>query len=672
MKFFLTPRRCALAVALAVVASSGAIIWTRAADAQTPALPTDAIWLDALDLSNMTTGYGKAQSRLSIRKKALLMSGRRFERGVGTHAMSQIAIDLGGRGRTFSASVGVDDGATRLGSVNFEVYLDGQRVAHSGLMRRGIAPKSLSVDLSGARQMILRVDDNDDGNNSDHADWGDALIVMQTGALPPVAVAAPLVMTSVDLAPPLPIARASMAQPQPKIHGARVTAATSGRPFLFKIPATGQEPLIYAAQGLPAGLTLDAQTGIISGALKAAGTTVVKLTVSGPRGGDARNLTIVGGQHKLAQTPPMGWNSWNAYNRNVDEAKVRRAADEMVAAGLDKHGYQYVNIDDAWQGERDANGNIQSNKKFGDMKTLGDAIHARGLKFGIYSSPGPKTCADYEGSYGHELQDARTYAGWGVDFLKYDRCSYGKIDPSQDVENQKIPYVKMRAALDGVNRDIVYSLCQYGMADVWKWGNDSDVGGDLWRTTRDIGPSYGQMAAIGFAQGALSNYAQPSGWNDPDMLFMHALKPNEQITHLTLWSMLAAPLLIGSDISKLSPYSIDALSNDEVIEVDQDPLGKQGKSVAREGDLEVWARPLWDGTTAVALFNRGRESAVVTAKWSDLGLKGAQPIRDLWEQKELGSARDALSLPVPPHGARLFKIGAPKADDYRPQPSTTG
>ena len=665
MSFLLITRHHALAVAIVVAtASSGAILVTRAADAQAPA---NAVWLDALDLSKMTTGYGKAQSKLSIRKKALTMSGRQFERGVGTHAISQIAIDLGGRARSFSATVGVDDGATRLGSVNFEVYLDGKRVAHSGLMRRGVAPETLSVDLTGAQQMILRANDNDDGNNSDHADWGDALIVMEPGAPAPVAVTAPLVMTSVDLAPPLPIARASVAQLQPKIRGARVTAATPGRPFLFQIPATGQEPLIYAAQGLPAGLSLDAKTGIISGALQQAGTTVVKLSVSGPRGKDARNLTIIGAQHALAQTPPMGWNSWNAYNRNVDEAKMRRTVDEIIAAGLDKHGYQFINIDDAWQGERDAQGNITANKKFGDMKALGDFIHARGLKFGIYSSPGPKTCADFEGSYGHELQDAQTYAAWGIDFLKYDRCSYGKIDPSQEVENQKIPYRKMRAALDGVNRDIVYSLCQYGMADVWKWGNDPDVGGDLWRTTRDIGPSYGQMAAIGFAQSALSNYAQPSGWNDPDMLFMHALKPNEQITHLTLWSMLAAPLLIGSDISKLSPYSIDALSNDEVIEVDQDPLGKQGKSVTRDGELEVWARPLWDGTLAVALFNRGPESALVTAKWSDLGLKGALPIRDLWEQKDLGMARDNLSLPVPPHGARLFKVGAPTADDYRPR-----
>ena len=662
-----TRQRVALLALTFVTVGAGATILTRAARAQTPDLPADAIWLDALDLSKMTVGYGKPQIKLSVDKNALTLDGRKFEHGVGAHAISQIAIDLGGRARRFSATVGVDDEVGKKGSVLFEVYLDGKLVKQSGLKRGGQNPEKLSVDLTGARQMILRVDDNEDGIDSDHANWGDAFIVMRAGALPPVAVAAPLLQTAVEDAPPLPIARASVALPQPRIRGARVTGATPGRPFLFQIPATGQAPLTYAATGLPAGLTLDAQTGIISGALAKAGTTVVKLRVSGPRGTDARNLTIVGGQHKLAQTPPMGWNSWNAYRANVDEAKVREATDELVAAGLDKHGYQFVNIDDAWQGERDADGKIQPNAKFGDMKKLGDYIHARGLKYGIYSSPGPTTCAKYEGSYKHELQDAQTYADWGVDFLKHDWCGYRDVVVGEGLERQKIPYRTMRSALDAIDRDIVYSLCQYGMGEVWKWGNEPGVGGDLWRTTGDIRSSYGSMATIGFRQNGLEPYAGPSGWNDPDMLFVHALKPNEQITHLTLWSILAAPLLIGSDISKLSSYSIDALSNDEVIEVDQDPLGKQGKRAAQNGELEVWSRPLWDGTLAVALFNRGRKNAVVTAKWSDLGLQGTLPVRDLWQQKDLGLAREAFSMPVPPHGARLFKVGAPKASDYAPR-----
>ena len=630
--------------------------------AQTPA---NAVWLDSLDISKMKVGYGAPQSKLSVDKHALTVGGQTFARGVGTHALSQIAVDLNGQGQRFSATVGVDDETENKGSVIFEIYLDGKLAAHSAVMRGGSAPQQLSVDLAGARRLILRVDDNDDGIDYDHADWGEAKIEMRPGALP-VAVEAPLIVNSeVDTAPPMPIARASVNSPRPKIHGARVTAATPGRPFLFQIPATGQTPLFYRAQNLPAGLTLDAKTGVISGALEKAGTTLVKLSVSGPRGKDARNLTIIGGQHQLAQTPPMGWNSWNIYHCDVDEAKVREATDEMIASGLDKHGYQFINIDDCWQGERNAQGEIQTNEKFGDMKKLGAYIHARGLKYGIYSSPGPQTCAGHLGSYEHELQDAQTYADWGVDFLKYDWCSYGGVATGEGVEKQKIPYRTMRTALDKVNRDIVYSLCQYGMGDVWKWGDDADIKGDLWRTTGDIAPSYSSMASIGFHQDGLQDYAAPGHWNDPDMLWMHALKPNEQITHLTLWSMLAAPLLIGSDISKLSSYSIDALSNDEVIEIDQDPLGQQGKRVAQDGNLEVWARPLWDGTLAVALFNRSRQTADVTAKWSDLGLTGTQKVRDLWRQENVGSARAEFARAVPPHGAMLFKVGSPKTSDYK-------
>ncbi len=668
MNFISRPHRVAVAaLALtAVTLSSGAVILMRAADAQTIDATADAVWLDSLDISKMKVGYGAPQAKLSVDKNALTLGGQTLARGVGTHALSQIALDLNGQGQRFSATVGVDDETEKKGSVIFEVYLDGKLVAKSGVMRGGTTPQKLAVDLAGAKRLILRVDDNDDGIDFDHADWGNAFIEMMPGATP-VAVEAPLIVTSdVDTALPMPIVRASVDLPKPKIRGARVTGATPGRPFLFQIPATGEAPLIYSAQNLPAGLTLDAKTGIISGALQGAGTSLVKLQVKGPRGTDTRNLTIIGGQYKLVQTPPMGWNSWNIYHCGVDEAKVREATDGLIKSGLNRHGYQYVNIDDCWQGERNTQGEIQTNEKFGDMKKLGEYIHERGLKYGIYSSPGPKTCAGHLGSYGHELRDAQTYAEWGVDFLKHDWCSYGGVAVGEGVEKQKIPYRTMRTALDKVNRDIVYSLCQYGMGDVWKWGNDPDIKADLWRTTGDIGPSYGSMTNIGFRQNGLESYAGPGHWNDPDMLFMHALKPNEQITHLTLWSMLAAPLLIGSDISKLSSYSIDALSNDEVIEIDQDPLGQQGKRVAQNGNLEVWARPLWDGTTAVALFNRSRKVANVTTKWSDLGLKGTQNVRDLWRQENAGKAREGFTRAVPPHGAMLFKVGTPKTRDYVP------
>ena len=652
----------ATALAAALIGVGTATFLARAADA-----PANMFWLDGLDVSKMSSGWHTSQARLSIDNNPLKLGGQTLEHGIGTHANGQIAVDLDGKGQRFSALVGVDNEVDAgKASVVFEIYLDGKSVYNSGVMRGGDAPKAVSIDLSGAQRVILRADDNEDGNESDHADWGNAQITMAPGAPAPVVVEAPPLIAPIEAAPPLPIAHAGVAAPTPQIHGARVTGATPNRPFLFQIPATGDAPLTYSARDLPAGLTLDAKTGIISGALKNAGTTVTKISVKNARGTATRNLTIVSGAHKLAQTPPMGWNSWNIYYTSVDEAKVREATDWILKTGLDKHGYQYINIDDAWQGERDAQGRIQTNAKFGDMKALGQYIHARGLKYGIYSSPGPKTCGGYAGSYEQEVQDAQTYADWGVDYLKHDWCSYGDVATGEGLEKQKKPYRTMRTALDGVNRDIVYSLCQYGMGDVWKWGNDPDVKADLWRTTGDIGPSYNSMASIGFKQDGLQTYAGPGHWNDPDMLFVHALAPNEQITHLTLWNMLAAPLLIGSDISKLPQFSIDALSNDEVIEIDQDPLGEQGKRIYRDGKTEVWSRPLWDGTMAVALFNRGREAARVTAKWDDLGLKGAQPVRDLWLQKDVGAMQNAIAMQVAPHGAMLFKVGKPKARDYVP------
>jgi alpha-galactosidase len=372
---------------------------------------------------------------------------------------------------------------------------------------------------------------------------------------------------------------------------------------------------------------------------------------------------------RLALTPPMGWNSWNVWAGDVDAEKVRAAADWMVKSGLAAHGFQYINIDDTWEAGRDSNGEIQTNQKFGDMAALAQYVHAKGLKLGIYSSPGPKTCGGYEGSYGHEQQDANTYARWGIDYLKYDWCSYTDIARGNSLEEVQKPYRVMRSALDNVPRDIVFSFCQYGMGNVWLWG--ADAGGNDWRTTGDINDSWSSLQGIGFSQDGHEKYAGPGHWNDPDMLVvgklgwgrnLHSthLTPNEQLTHITLWSLLSAPLLLGCDLSQLDPWTTSLLSNDEVLDVDQDPLGKPAGRRSRDGLLEVWARPLWDGTTAAGLFNRGPVQATVTAKWSDLGLTGRLPVRDLWQQKDLGASDGAFATEVPSHGAVLVKIGRAK------------
>ncbi len=262
--------------------------------------------------------------------------------------------------------------------------------------------------------------------------------------------------------------------------------ATPGHPFLFPVAATGTGPLSFSAEHLPGGLTIDSATGIISGSLRAAGSTDVILTVRNSQGSARRNLTIIGGENKLALTPPMGWNSWYVWADKVDQQKVKDAASQLISAGLLAHGYQYIGIDDTWEGKRDAKGNILSNEKFPDMKALCDDVHAMGLKIGIYSSPGPKTCGGYEGSYQHEDQDAQSYAQWGFDYFKYDICSYRDLLKDHSAAEVQKPYRIMAASLAKVNRDMLYSLCEYGWGDVWEWGANPDIRGNCWRTHDDI------------------------------------------------------------------------------------------------------------------------------------------------------------------------------------------
>jgi alpha-galactosidase len=356
----------------------------------------------------------------------------------------------------------------------------------------------------------------------------------------------------------------------------------------------------------------------------------------------------------LARTPPMGWNSWNKFANHIDDATVRGIADAMASNGMRDAGYVYVNIDDTWEGERDARGNIQPNRKFPNMKALADYVHSKGLKLGIYSSPGPNTCEGYEGSYGHEEQDARTYAAWGIDYLKYDWC--GAFTIYKDSEMQAV-YQKMGDALLASGRSIVYSLCQYGFEDVWKWG--PSVGGNLWRTAGDISDSWESMSRIGFSQERLAPYARPGHWNDPDMLEIGNghVSDTEYKTHMSLWSMLAAPLIAGNDVRAMSTSIHDILTNPEVIAIDQDKAGHQARRVWQSGQQEVWSRELADGDIAVAVFNRAPQVARVTFRWADAGIrKTPSRIRDLWRHNESKECGVEYSAEVPGHGVELLRI----------------
>ena len=355
----------------------------------------------------------------------------------------------------------------------------------------------------------------------------------------------------------------------------------------------------------------------------------------------------------LAKTPPMGWNSWNKFAGRIDDATVRGIADAMATNGMKDAGYTYINIDDTWEAGRDAQGNILTNKKFPDMKALADYVHKKGLKLGIYSSPGPNTCAGYEGSYGHEEQDARTYAAWGIDYLKYDWC--GARTLYTDEEMPAI-YQKMGDALLKTGRPIVYSLCQYGRLDVWKWG--ADVGGNLWRTTGDIRDTWDSMTGIGFRQNELAQYAKPGHWNDPDMLEIGngGMTDAEYRTHMSLWAMLAAPLLAGNDLRAMPPATLEILTNKEVIAVDQDALGVQGRQVLKFGDQEVWTRPLAEGATAVAIFNRGKDEAKVVVNWADLKLAKKKTVRDLWTHQDITTQDAGYLAAVPGHGVVMLRV----------------
>ncbi len=360
--------------------------------------------------------------------------------------------------------------------------------------------------------------------------------------------------------------------------------------------------------------------------------------------------------------------------------RTRAAADALVASGLAAKGFTYINIDDGWQNGRSPDGEIKTTAKFGEMKELADYVHSRGLKFGLYSSPGPKTCGNHTGSFGHVLQDARTYARWGVDYLKYDWCSYAwEVPKHPDLQQYIKPYRVMRDALDKVDRDIVFSLCQYGLGHVWTWGGHAPVWGNSYRVSGDINDSWIAMTNNGLgSDGNLFPFAGPGHWNDPDMLVvgyghfedgtLHQTKltPHEQLTHITLWCMLAAPLLLGCDLEQLDQFTINLMTNTEVLAVNQDEMGVQAQRVDRQGAMEVWARPLWDGTAAVAIFNLGLTPRRATiASWDMLDpvlrchakpLRGRQPVRDLWNRKFLGP-KTRFHAEIPVHSAVMLKVG---------------
>ncbi len=473
---------------------------------------------------------------------------------------------------------------------------------------------------------------------------------------------------------------------EPRINGPSVYGARPGRPFLYRIPCTGQRPIDFSVTGLPGSLKLDRQTGIITGsAPNQRGNYVVTLGAKNARGSATRSFRIVVGD-VLALTPPMGWNDWYTHYNRVTDALMRQAAEAMLASGMADFGYQYVNIDDCWMVKpgaqdpeldgppRDASGAIRPNGRFPDMRALTDYLHSKGLKAGIYTSPGPLTCADYVGSYQHEESDAHTFAEWGFDFLKYDWCSYGPLG-GKTLEDYQKPYKLMGAILRGLDRDIVFNLCQYGMGQVSKWGGE--VGGNSWRTTDDLGlrkeTKLPGFYSIGFTNALHAEDAGPGHWNDPDYILIGyvgnafkseespqptTLTGDEQYSYMSMWALMAAPLFFSGDLRMqyLDDFTLNVLCNAEVIAVDQDTLGKQARIVRHTDDEFVLAKPLEDGSLAVGLFNLTESSKAITVTWRDLGLRGSHRVRDLWRQKDGEMVDRQYSTKVNRHGVALVRL----------------
>ncbi|MDR1723628.1 MAG: NPCBM/NEW2 domain-containing protein [Tannerella sp.] len=625
----------------------------------------------SLDAKAFTSGWGIAKADSSISGTPLSIAGKAFTKGIGTHSYSEAVFRLDGKKGRFKAMVGIDDNCKGEASVVFYVLTNKGIAFNSGLMRDGDAAKPVEIDLKGVTDLCLIVDPVDGNNSHDHADWAEARFIVQT----PPFVATHEREEAYILTPP--------PAPEPRINGAKITGASAGKPFLFTIATTGNRPMKFAAEGLPEGLTLDTERGLITGKAVKNGKYIVPVTATNDKGTCADTLEIVIGGG-LALTPHMGWNSWYFHQLRITQDIMERSAKAMYDYGMINYGYTYVNIDDGWEirvdsddpvvgGKvRNPDGTIRTNKNFPNMKKMTDYIHRLGLKAGLYSSPGVATCGGYAGSLGHEAQDVKSYCDWGFDFLKYDWCSYGReVKSPVSLEDYKKPYILIDSILKNASRDIVLNLCQYGMGDVWKWGKE--VGGHSWRTGGDLGGStdalINEMFRAGFFQESIRQYSGPDGWNDPDYLLFGKIwhwrlghevpspfSPNEQYSCMTLWCMMSAPLIFSGELVTLDEFTLNVLCNAEVIDINQDKLGKPGYSIFKEDFLEIWKKELYDGSTALAVFNKSPLKTTVTIDWKKLGYEEGYIMRDLWRQSDLGRTGNFAQIEMPRHGCYLFKM----------------
>ena len=628
----------------------------------------DGMWLETLDLNNMSVGYGQAQARKSVDGNALRLGGVTYPHGIGTHANSVMNVDLKGAVDRFLCAVGLDDeGKDNAAKVVFKVVADGKTLFDSGTKINGEKPDLINVDVRGVKRLTLSATAPNNQNIWTHADWAGAMFLLDddSTARPESVSLAPA--TSLRAFPP-PFIPAEA----PAVYGPQIFGCTPKKPFFQRIWATGKAPFKFTADRLPKGLQLDSEGGLITGKIEEAGNYDFAIGVSNAKGKIVVPMSIICGQHKLAQTPPMGWNAWNVFGETVSVDKVKEQADLLIESGLAQMGYNYVIIDDTWQARRADDGTIFSNKRFGDITELADYLHGRGLKLGLYSTPNLETCSGYAGSYGHEEQDAMAYAEWGVDYLKYDWCQVGSNKENTTPEVMQEAYGRMRKALDKAPRDIVWALTPYGFGEAYKWAGD--LGANSWFTDVGIQDTFASIKSNSDRLDNLAKYAGPGHWNDAGWLMMGKFSPNkprfsnllapELQLQMTQWTIANTPLILSCDLrqldpNKLYPVNTSLLTNPEVLAVNQDILGATAK---RNGwETETWVKPLIDGTMAVALLNKSDSPREVAVSWWNLGKSGKQMVRDLWKREDLGEFDNEFKTFVPRHGAMLVKIGQPLA-----------
>lgn len=624
------------------------------------ALHADTVWLDEQGVWDRMSG-GHGRSWVCAAGKDTMLGGK-FTRGVGTCAPSALYLAVNGNALSFEATVGQLGGPNR-SKLTFRVYRERQLAFETPVLDKDSGPHKVKVDLSGARWVKLEAY-GIDAPYSGYSIWADARFEMKRGTRPQDI--ATLSRQLGILTPP--------AAKSPRINGPALFGVRPGNPLMYRVPVTGERPIAISVEGLDApelaDVAFDPASQMLTGRVAKPGTYPLTLKAANGHGEAKKAFRLVVGE-KIALTPPLGWNSWNAFADTVTAQIVKETADEMVRLRLGDHGWTYLTIDDGWQismnskkPRRDEQGRQLSNELFPDMKGLADYVHSRGFKIGLYSSPGPSTCANYEGSWMHEFLDARTYADWGYDYLKHDWCSYGDIAFGSGVERWMYPFIIMGRALRESGRDIVHSICEYGIENVASWG--AAAMGQCWRTTGDKFDFWEDVVTDMKTHEDLWRYAGPGAWNDADMMLIGSthwsdhkgtrLTPNEQYTHVSMWAMWAAPMMIGCDLRGVDPFTLSLVTNDEVIDLNQDELGAAAAKIQGGDDWACWARPLSDGSVAAALVNLSPYEQSVLFCLRKAGMRGTWHVRDLWRQADVGNATGGYRVSVPGHATHLVRF----------------